>query len=100
MMIKTFTDPSGTEWDVFEVHPGRGRTVARVPREFRAGWLCFQSVHERRRLAPIPSQWAEWSDEMLAAVLQTTQGMARRTPPAFDAPTPPSRDSGESQMMA
>jgi hypothetical protein len=99
-MMRTFKDPSGTEWDVFEVHPGSGRTVSRVPAAFRDGWLCFQSLSERRRLAPIPLHWKEWDVDQLTSALQTTHGMARRTPPSFDAAPSPRRTSGEAQAMA
>jgi hypothetical protein len=101
-MMRTFTDPSGTEWDVFEVHPGSGRTVSRVPAAFRDGWLCFQSHAERRRLAPIPLRWKEWDESALNTALHTTHGMARRTPPkSFEAQAPSSRrTSGEATAMA
>lgn len=99
-MLRTFTDSSGTEWDVFEVHPGSGRTVSRVPPEFRDGWLCFQSASERRRLAPIPLHWKEWDADALTTALQRTHGMARRTPPAFDAEPSAHRTSGQAPAMA
>lgn len=100
-MMRTITDPSGTAWDVFEVYPGSGRTVSRVPPAFRFGWLCFQCATERRRLAPIPDGWHEWDDYALAAALQTTHGMARRTPPSFDARLPaPKRTSGEATAVS
>jgi len=99
-MMRTFSDPGGTEWDVFEVHPGSGRTVSRVPAEFRDGWLCFQSANERRRLAPIPLRWKEWDIDQLMSALQATHGMARRTPPSFDASPPARRTSGEATAMA
>ncbi|MEO7457819.1 MAG: hypothetical protein ABIY52_16270 [Gemmatimonadaceae bacterium] len=101
IMMRTFKDPSGTEWDVFEVHPDSARTVSRVPVAFRGGWLCFQSARERRRLAPIPPGWEDWDIDALTSALQTTHGMARRTPQSFDAQaTPPRRTSGEAPAMA
>ena len=30
-----------------------------------AGWLCFESDNDRRRLAPIPENWAAATDEQL-----------------------------------
>jgi hypothetical protein len=100
-MMLTFTDESGTKWDVFEVHPGHDRrTVARVPDRFRMGWLCFQSEQERRRLAPIPDAWHSWDEPTLLAALHTTHGMPRRTPPhPFDAESPPRRTSGETEVL-
>ena len=94
-MMLTFTDQSGTSWDVFEVYPTEARTVSRVPAAFRSGWLCFQSNFERRRLAPIPFDWRNWDVETLTAALLATHGMPRRTPPqSFGAIVPP-RHSGE-----
>lgn len=102
MPMRTFTDSSGTVWDVFEAHPGgAGRTPSRVPESFRAGWLCFQSVNERRRLAPIPPDWVSWDVESLSAALHATHGMPRRTPKAFDAarlPRPPRRSDETAQV--
>ena len=99
-MMLTFTDQSGTEWDVFEVHPSEERTASRVPAAFRGGWLCFQSADERRRLAPIPFGWQEWDVDTLTAKLQATHGMPRRTPKrSFDAATPPRRTSGEAEAL-
>ena len=99
MPMRTFTDPNGTVWDVFEAHPGgAGRTPSRVPENFRSGWLCFQSASERRRLAPIPPDWESWEVDRLVAALYATHGMARRTPKAFDSPRPP-RESGDAARV-
>jgi hypothetical protein len=95
-MLLTFTDQSGTSWDVFEVYPTEERTVARVPATFRSGWLCFQSEFERRRLAPIPLGWMQWDVDTLTAALLATHGIPRRTPrQSFDVIPPPRRASGE-----
>ena len=99
-MLRTFTDQAGTSWDVFEVHPGSGRTVSRVPVEYRLGWLCFQSLDERRRLAPIPEDWKVWEVDGLIAALKLGDAMPRRTPRAFDAQTPAPRTSGEAMAQA
>jgi hypothetical protein len=99
-MLLTFTDQSGTSWDVFEVYPSEERTVSRVPAAFRSGWLCFQSDTERRRLAPIPFGWMHWDVETLTAALLATHGMPRRTPHrSFEAVDPPRRTSGESAVV-
>ncbi|MEP6733677.1 MAG: hypothetical protein ABJE10_23730 [bacterium] len=101
-MLLTFTDQSGITWDVFEVHLSDRRTVSRVPPTFQRGWLCFQSVDERRRLAPIPDGWQHWDVETLTAALLATHGMPRRTPRhSFEAATlPEPTTSGEHHAMA
>jgi len=64
-MLRGFTDSTGVEWRVWEVFPNR--TVATSAEAlsqtrlketpFANGWLCFESLSEKRRLAPIPSGW-------------------------------------------
>lgn len=84
MAHREFLDAGGTQWTVWDVHPtaamsmlgapaavGEGATrtgvrgdqgVTRAAIEYveaalAAGWLCFESTSEKRRLAPIPSGW-------------------------------------------
>lgn len=96
MAVRTFRDPSGVEWQVWEVHPtlaerrltaerrvaGRSsssdRRVRVAPRAItRAdlvhGWLAFRSAHERRRRAPIPPDWESMSDEELSEILRVAE---------------------------
>lgn len=77
---RRFLDETGREWDVWEVRPvggdarvtpARGSGVQsdgdgewqsrempkRLPELLQAGWLAFEADGERRRLAPIPSEW-------------------------------------------
>jgi hypothetical protein len=95
--MRTFTDASGLEWQVWEVHPGAfvpdaapdrreapapepvierrsGTEQRRQPRHpalvrpgFEAGWLCFQAGPAVRRLAPVPPDWELASDAELEA---------------------------------
>ena len=82
MAHRSFRDDAGREWDVWEVVPTAverriGQSAARppeverrrvretrvvVPDRLQKGWLAFQCGWERRRLAPIPTDW----DEMTA----------------------------------
>ena len=99
MSMRTFADQRGTVWEVFEAHPGSGgKSTMRVPDTFRMGWLCFQSAHERRRLAPIPAGWEAWDEREFLAALLGPLAMPRRTPQAFDARRPP-RNSSESVQL-
>jgi hypothetical protein len=41
------------------------------------GWLVFESDREKRRLHPIPEQWAERSDAELNALLSTAVPASR-----------------------
>jgi hypothetical protein len=56
----------GVEWTVWSVAPGNPDLVAE---DMRTGWLCFESAHEKRRLAPIPATWQEAPDEELLELL-------------------------------
>lgn len=38
---------------------------APVAAEFAYGWLCFETVGEKRRLAPVPEGWDRADDEMI-----------------------------------
>jgi hypothetical protein len=83
MTMRSCTDRTGIRWEVFEVLPGAdGRSTERMPVAFRAGWLCFQSATERRRLAPIPPGWQDWEEQALLGALEYGQRSPRRTPTA------------------
>ena len=100
MTLRTFIDAYGTSWDVFEVHPVNAeRTASHVPEAFREGWLCFQSSSERRRLAPIPPDWASWDEGQLTTALYATHGMPRRTPPQSSDAVKPGRSSDELEAV-
>lgn len=94
MALRTFTDSTGRDWEVYDVIPrsderrhydrrslgaeddGVAADEAAERRDVdrrltvggaehiatRAGWLCFDSPEERRRLMPIPDGW-DRSDE-------------------------------------
>jgi hypothetical protein len=94
MAYRTFVDPEGRSWQVWEVRPtgmerrrgdrrtrvlpfsterrsGQDRRTVRQPRAFlneylAQGWLAFHSATERRRLSPIPEGWEEVSAAELA----------------------------------
>lgn len=101
MAHRSFCDSRGRMWEVWEVHPenwerrfgGERRRAPRpaadrrqvaerrpsVPNELRDGWLAFASPTERRRLAPIPPNWATLSD----AELQRLVDAATRLTPSL-----------------
>jgi len=100
-------DANGVSWDVWDVSPHDlsrfdydRRTSSRVrgdaPRavassvypELREGWLCFQSLSEKRRFAPIPGDWYELPDAVLRVMLEVATPAPAVTrsasPPAYD----------------
>ena len=42
-----------------------GAQPSLVRAAYKAGWLTFASGDEKRRLAPIPEQWEDQSDDVL-----------------------------------
>lgn len=92
MAHRTFRDRAGRTWDVWEVVPTRseeadGRSAqpaagargreSPLPVAMRQGWLAFECKSEKRRLAPIPSGWAEASDAELESLLEQAPIRAR-----------------------
>jgi hypothetical protein len=97
MALREFTDSRGTAWTAWDVPPhrvfeqSRGRAERRTTvtpgyqperrtgRERRrritnphlqAGWVCFTSAREKRRLYPPPPAWDAATDAELEALLQ------------------------------
>lgn len=93
MSLRTFTDSNGQEWEVYDVIPrsderrrydrrsgeikldddaedrrdgDRRLTVGGAEQlASKAGWLCFESHDERRRLTPIPEDWTRCDEAKL-----------------------------------
>jgi hypothetical protein len=70
MAVRTFESPDGATWNVWEVVPARmgdfrSSHGTHLPRDLADGWLCFDCGTEKRRLAPLPSNWQERSEEDL-----------------------------------
>ena len=76
-MLRGFTDSAGVEWRVWEVlpnqalAPGGADALSRSSLKdtpFADGWLCFESASEKRRLAPIPSDWTDRDQDTLESL--------------------------------
>lgn len=100
---REFTDVQGNRWTVWEVYPRlterrlmrerralRRGTVERrhvlvgrptMPRQILAGWLAFQSRHERRRVTPVPDDWEDLGERELRALLAQSQLSSRPRQP-------------------
>jgi hypothetical protein len=88
MNYRRFTDGSGHTWEAWEVDPWaverrlandrrdeprdsldrrrRDQFRLMIPSELRDGWLAFQGLTSKIRLAPIPEGWMLLSDEQLS----------------------------------
>lgn len=91
MALREFTDPSGTFWRVYDIVPverarthvpadvGKGRGRANLlPQEMRAGWLCFESGGEKRRLIPPEPGWEVCADVELWVLCQRAETVQER----------------------
>ena len=94
MSLRAFTDSNGQQWEAYDVVPRSeerrrydrrsGEVKVEVTDERRdtdrrvtvgrsehitakAGWLCFESHDERRRLTPIPEDWTRCDEAKLEA---------------------------------
>ena len=87
MAVRAFVDESGLKWRVWPVlrssiHP---KTAAEdYLGDYGDGWLCFESGHERRRLARYPDDWDKMTDQDLCKLLSKAALVpvrGKRTPP-------------------
>ena len=47
-------------------------------RELADGWLCFESGSEKRRVAPIPAGWEEFTGAQLETLCQSAGYISRQ----------------------
>ena len=77
--MRSFRDSANVHWTVFEVRrqiTSRG-DAAVLPSGFNAGWLCFEAVGAKRRLARYPDRWRELTDTELVQLLAEAQPAPR-----------------------
>ncbi len=58
------------------VHPAHHREP--IAAEFAYGWLCFETVSEKRRLAPVPEAWERADDETIEQWCCVAKPVTRR----------------------
>lgn len=56
------------------------RARVTLPGSFSAGWLCFESQGEKRRLTPVPAEWGLAGDDALLGWLDLAVGAASHRP--------------------
>jgi hypothetical protein len=70
--MRQIRDAAGIEWMVYQVNPtinSRWNALESLPEGYRAGWLCFESATEKRRLTSPPSNWETLPTEALNGLL-------------------------------
>ena len=89
MSHRQFLDTHGTLWTVWDVYPslverdlsralGRpggsersaepAHAMLALDRQYNDGWLCFESIVGKRRLAPVPQGWDRFASDALGAL--------------------------------
>ncbi len=115
MAFRTFADPSGREWEVYDVVPpaderrrrdrrgesepamadrrgsdDRRLSVGRLTHIVTAapeGWLCFESGADRRRLSPIPENWTQSNEAELEVYRQLALAVPQLPASARETPS-------------
>ena len=101
MPHRQFTDSKQTTWEVWDVEPSHAerrlsgsdrrrtrrtsgdrrqaedRTRVRIRSDLAHGWLAFESKHDRRRLAPIPTGWEVLDESALEQLCQQATSIGR-----------------------
>jgi hypothetical protein len=81
MAVREFVDAEGVKWSVWPVIPEalQPKTAAEdYLGEYEGGWLCFESIAERRRLPEYPGEWEQLSDAELRALLHVAAVVPKR----------------------
>ena len=103
MSLREFPDAFGRIWQAWDTYPqgadsaGKGDSVlskyvatrpaqggsrpTSVRHQYEAGWLTFKFDDERRRLAPIPTQWESADDATLRGYLDSAHNSPESTGP-------------------
>lgn len=76
MAYKEFRDAEGMSWKVWATYPTVGKIYSSG---FEKGWLTFESILGRRRLAPIPARWETMEENKLRLLLKASDPPRKRT---------------------
>lgn len=91
MAVRDFVDANGVGWKVWRVDPQTIYPTTAAEDylgEYEGGWLCFESVAERRRLPEFPDDWERLSDGELRTLLHVAAVVTKRQSPHLP-PEPP-----------
>ena len=87
--LREFRDSSGIEWKVWDTTPERMHASPASERglgDLRGGWITFSSILGRRRLAPVPADWANLPERELEKLCHQAVPTRRQSGEA-DTPT-------------
>jgi hypothetical protein len=84
MAVREFTDTAGREWRAWDVAPDelnpRTKDEDYLAQLYHTGWIVFETRagDDKRRLYPIPKNWAELPDAELAVLLEKAEKVPQR----------------------
>jgi hypothetical protein len=84
MAVRDFTDTAGREWRAWDVAPDelnpRTKDEDYLAQLYHTGWIVFETRagDDKRRLYPIPRNWAELPDAELAVLLEKAEKVPQR----------------------
>ena len=90
MALRLVIDADGTAWHVWSVppHEGTRRVSLALSPQYAAGWLAFEQAEatggtaaEKRRVAPLPTDWEKASDAAVLTLLASAVPVQRRALP-------------------
>src|SRR5688500_20123435 len=101
MAYAEFSDREGKSWRVWHTRPRLADVLSKLPLDWKDGWLTFECEGDKRRLAPFPPGWENFSPARLALLRRLAEkaandtvvdGVLRRegclachaTPPSYD----------------
>lgn len=65
MAYAEFSDREGKQWRVWYTRPRLAEVLSSLPPDWKDGWLTFESDGDKRRLAPVPRGWEDFSPARL-----------------------------------
>lgn len=98
MAVRTFESPDGITWTAWEVIPAqvsefRSTYGSHLPRQMAEGWLCFDCGSEKRRLYPLPPDWADRTEAELWFLCRAAEPVRARAGSGCDAAPPAAEES-------
>ncbi|HJU66756.1 MAG TPA: hypothetical protein VJ650_00815 [Gemmatimonadaceae bacterium] len=61
MAYAEFSDREGKQWRVWHTKPRLAEVLSSLPPDWKDGWLTFECEGDKRRLAPVPPGWEDFS---------------------------------------
>lgn len=91
MAVRSFESPDGITWTAWEVIPGqvsefRSTYGSHLPTQMAEGWLCFDCGSEKRRLYPLPPDWADRTEAELWFLCRAAEPVRARAAAPCEAP--------------